>query len=157
MGSGLIGSWKEMLPLRFWVAMKSFPWRCSPTHSGKRWASDFRSWAVARLHPHFGGTWDSQRIHLPHHTAAHRGTARARRQDTHSFTLTWCLKPEVGAHPRESLNDLPASKSICFFAVFPNTHVLRTGKPGPPEMSALVPGRREWRERLASQRPPSSC
>lgn len=34
--------------------------------------------------------------------------------------------------------------------------MLRTGKPGPPGMSALVPGRREWWERPASQRPPSS-
>lgn len=41
------------------------------------------------------------------------------------------LKPEVGTHPRESLNNLPAAKSFFFFAAFPSPHLLQTGKQSP--------------------------
>lgn len=38
------------------------------------------------------------------------------------------LKPEVGTHPRKGLNGLPIAKSFLFLVVFPNPHLLQTGK-----------------------------
>lgn len=50
---------------------------------------------------------------------------------TFIYSCNLVLKPEVGARPRESLNDLPAAKSLFFSVVFPNSHVLWTGKGAP--------------------------
>lgn len=134
--SGLIHSWKAMLRPRFWVATWSFPWRCSPAHLGKRWVSDFQSWALG-VTVYTSAAPGIQRCSTcstagcgPQGWAPQGRTGKeARHVFIYSNNLSF--KPEVGTHPRESLNDFPAAKSFFYFVVFPNPHVLLTGKQGP--------------------------
>lgn len=106
---------------------------------------------VRTLSPHLGCP-GRQRCPT-HHRRAHKLHADTRHTFTHFQDLM--PKPEVGTHPRNGPNSLPAAKSSLFLVGLPSPHLLPTGERHHPRCRHGA-GRCESRETPPSEKPVSS-